>query len=78
MRVNLIKVGNSRGIIIPAALLATCELGDAVELQIDGKKLVIEAIKRPREGWFDHYDAADDANVLESIPMDEGDDEWVW
>jgi antitoxin MazE len=78
MRVNLIKVGNSRGIIIPAALLASCELGDAVELQIDGKKLVIEAIKHPREGWFDHYDAAGDANVLESIPMDEGDDEWVW
>ena len=78
MRVNLIKVCNSRGIIIPAALLASCELGDAVDLQVDGRRLVIEAIRNPREGWFDHYEAVGDADVLASIPLDEGDEEWVW
>jgi len=78
MRVNLIKLGNSRGIIIPAPLLATCELGDTVDLQIDGKKLVIEAIRQPRVGWFDAFDSAKDARVLEAIPKDAMGQEWTW
>lgn len=78
MRINLVKVGNSKGVIIPAAILASCGLKDAVDLQIKGKKLVIEALKRPRSGWFDGYQAKNDESVLDSIPLDEGDDEWVW
>jgi len=79
MRINLVKVGNSKGVIIPAALLASCGLKDVVDLQIKGKKLVIEALKQPRSGWFEGYQAEnDEAAVLDSIPVDEGDDEWVW
>jgi antitoxin MazE len=78
MRINLIKVGNSKGIIIPSALLASCELKDAVELQLDGKKLVIAAVKQPRSGWFEGYCAESDEGVLETIPQEEGADEWVW
>lgn len=78
VRINLVKVGNSKGIIIPAAILASCGLKDAVDLQIKGKKLVIEALKQPRTGWFDHYQAEPDEAVLDSIPVDEGNEEWVW
>jgi antitoxin MazE len=78
MRINLIKVGNSKGIIIPSALLASCELKDAVELQLDGKKLVIAAVKQPRSGWFEGYCAESDEGALETIPQEEGADEWVW
>lgn len=77
MRINLVKVGNSKGVIIPAAILAS-RLKDAVDLQIKGRKLVIEALKLPRAGWFDGYQAETDEAVLDSIPVDEGDDEWVW
>ena len=78
MRINLVKVGNSKGVIIPAAILASCGLKDAVELQIKGKKLVIEALKQPRSGWFEGYQAEHEEAVLDEIPFDEGDDEWVW
>lgn len=81
MRVNLVKVGNSRGVIIPAALIASCGFKDAVDLQIDGGKLVIEALKQPRVGWFDAIDTdpePEEAAVLDAIPSDEGDEEWVW
>jgi antitoxin MazE len=47
-------------------------------LQIKGKKLVIETLKEPRVGWFDGYRAENDEAVLDSIPVDEGDTEWVW
>ena len=78
MRINLVKVGNSKGIIIPAVILASCVLKDAVDLQIKDKKLVIEVLKQLRSGWFEGYQAENDVAVLESIPIDEGDDEWVW
>lgn len=79
MRTSLRKVGNSRGIIIPAALLAECELGDEVELTVQGKKLLVEAVNAPRAGWFTGYQAAgdEDATWL-SLPADEPDEEWVW
>ncbi|MDO8271427.1 MAG: AbrB family transcriptional regulator [Gammaproteobacteria bacterium] len=78
MRIKLVKVGNSKGIIIPAALLASCELKESVDLQIEGKKLVIAAIQEPRAGWFDGYHAGADEAMLDAIPINEGDDEWVW
>jgi antitoxin MazE len=47
-------------------------------LQIKEKKPVIEALKEPRAGWFDGYQAENDEAVLDAIPVDEGDTEWVW
>jgi len=79
MRTNIRKVGNSRGVIIPAVLLAACELGDEVELTVKGKTLVIEALKIPRQNWFTGFnpESADD-DVWADLPADEGDDEWIW
>jgi len=78
MRTSLRKVGNSRGIIIPAALLAACEMGDEVEIRLEGKTLLIVPIKAPRTGWFDGYKPEADAEPLAPLPVDEGDEEWVW
>jgi antitoxin MazE len=79
MRTAIRRIGNSRGIIIPAALLESCELGEEVELSVQGKTLVIEAVKAPRAGWFDgfHPEAADD-DAFAALPTDDGDEEWQW
>lgn len=78
MRTKLRKVGNSRGVIIPFALLEACELGDEVDLRVEGKTLVIEAIKAPRSGWFEGYRAQNDIDTLASLPVDEDSGEWEW
>ena len=78
MHSQLRKIGNSRGIIIPAAILEACELRDEVNLRVEGKTLIIEAISAPRKGWFDNYQAENDVDVLSSLPHDETDDEWQW
>lgn len=78
MQVKLIRIGNSRGIIIPASLLAACKLQDAVELQVDDGKITIEAITQPRTGWFDGYSPETEEPALDSIPLDEDDSEWTW
>jgi len=78
MRVSLRKVGNSRGVIIPATLLAACEMGDEVDIRQEGKSLVIAPVHAPRTGWFDGYKPAIDAEPLAALPQDESSEEWVW
>jgi len=78
MKTHLRKVGNSRGLIIPAALLEACQLGEEVELRVEGKTLVIEAMKAPRASWFDGYQSEDEVEAWEMLPADEGDEEWTW
>lgn len=51
MRTTLRKVGNSRGVLIPAALLAECQIEGAVDLTVEGGRLVIAPVKAPRAGW---------------------------
>ncbi len=66
MRSQLRKIGNSSVLIIPAALLEVSELGDEVDLRVEDKSLVIEALKKtPREGWFENYRPEDDEETLE-------------
>ncbi|SOD22410.1 hypothetical protein [Nitrosomonas ureae] len=78
MRTHLRKIGNSRGLIIPAALLETCELGEEVNLRIEGKTLVIEALNAPRKNWFDGYKAEVDADEWPTFPVDDENGEWEW
>ena len=78
MRTSLRKVGNSRGIIIPSALLAASEMGDEVDIRLEGKNLVIAPVKAPRAGWFEDYKPGTDPDLLATLPADEGSEEWVW
>jgi antitoxin MazE len=79
MRVLIRNIGNSRGIIIPAPLLASCGLGDEVELRVDGSRLIVESVQEPRAKWFtDYKPALLDEALLDSIPQDEGEGEWQW
>lgn len=78
MRTSLRKVGNSRGIIIPAVLLAACDMADEVEIRQEGNGLLITPVKAPRAGWFSGYRAEADVEPLAALPADEGDEEWAW
>jgi antitoxin MazE len=52
MLVSIIRIGNSKGIRLPKALLEQCEIDNAVELEVKGKEIVLRPTKkRPREDW---------------------------
>jgi antitoxin MazE len=78
MRTRLRKVGNSRGIIVPAALVSACNLGEEVELRIKGNTLVIEAARSPRKGWFEGYRANADPAAWSGLPVDDSTEDWTW
>jgi antitoxin MazE len=78
MRTTLRKIGNSRGVLLPAALLAECGISDEIELRLEGKKIVIEPLRPAREGWYEGYNADADADAWDGLPPDADSDEWEW
>jgi len=51
MKARLVRVGNSRGVRIPKALIQETGLGEDVELRARGRSIVISPGGRPRAGW---------------------------
>lgn len=51
METNIIKVGNSKGIIIPAKFLKLIGLTDKANIEVQDDRIFIEPIKIPRENW---------------------------
>ncbi len=81
MRTAVRQIGNSRGIIIPAALLAACDLSGEVDLYVQDKKLVVQAVCEPRAGWFAHFNQQAEMNTdwPDHPFLDEaGDEDWTW
>ncbi|MFO8003912.1 AbrB/MazE/SpoVT family DNA-binding domain-containing protein [Thioalkalivibrio sp.] len=78
MRTTLRKIGNSRGVLIPAALLAQVEITDEIELRLEGARIIIEPVKPSREGWFDGYRPEEDEDAWPETELDTDHDEWQW
>jgi len=84
MKTSVIRIGNSRGIRIPKALLEQCRLGDTVELEVQRDHLVIRPVAKPRSGWEEAFrrmaQQGDDALLdRESLSPTQWDrTEWEW
>jgi antitoxin MazE len=84
MRGRIIRVGNSRGLRLPAPLLEQTGLDGEVEIEANGSGLVIRPRRRPREGWdeaFAQMAAHGDDKLLElgRSPGTRWDaEEWEW
>jgi antitoxin MazE len=84
VRTSIVRIGNSRGIRIPKALLDQCNLGSTVELEVQDGSLVVRPAERPRLGWdeaFRRMAAQGDDELLdrESIGQTDWDaTEWEW
>lgn len=84
MEANVIKVGNSKGIILPAKFLKLMEIEEKVTIDIVDNKMVLSKPQtEPREGW--------EARMAEEITRhgqpellmpeffnDDNLDDWTW
>jgi len=82
MKLELVRIGNSRGIRIPKPILEHCRLVDAVDLQIENDRLVIAPARKPREGWEEAFRAAgashQDELLMGGFSNQFDQDEWQW
>lgn len=51
MKANIVRIGNPKGIRLPKPVLKQCGLEENVEIEIEGNRLVIRPVHRPRYGW---------------------------
>jgi antitoxin MazE len=78
MRTSIRKIGNSRGVLIPAALLAECGIADEIEMHLENSRIVIEPVKNPRAGWFEGYQAQADTDAWNGLPPEADSGDWEW
>ena len=80
VKTKLVRVGNSRGVRIPAVLLQLAGLSEDVELEVQDNQIVIRSARRVREGWaeaFEEMAAAGDDRLLEADYLGPT-EEWQW
>ena len=58
MEVNVIKIGNSRGIRLPARLLKQCGIDKKVEIIVDGSIIKLAPVRKVREDWEEAFKKA--------------------
>jgi antitoxin MazE len=84
VNVHLTKVGNSRGIRIPRAILEQVNLEGELELIVQEGALLIRPASKPRQGWEETFDNAslnfkEDSELTEPFVGNHFDDEeWTW
>jgi antitoxin MazE len=83
MTVNLVRIGNSKGIRIPKPIIEQCGFGDTVRLRVQNGRLVILPDKQPRQGWAEEFrraaKAGHDQLILEGAKPNAFDrEEWEW
>jgi len=51
MKARLVRIGNSRGVRLPKAVIEQAALDDEVELKVENQRVIISASRSPRAGW---------------------------
>ena len=79
---RIVRIGNSRGIRVPKALLEQAQLPEEVELQAEPGRLIVRAARRTRAGWAEaaaHMHGRGDDRPLELATGNRFDtEEWEW
>jgi antitoxin MazE len=81
-RTRVVRIGNSRGIRVPRALLEQADLPEEVELLAQPGRLIVRAARRPRAGWADAArqmrEHRDDQLLDAATPTRFDEKEWTW
>ena len=83
MKVNLVSIGNSKGVRIPRSIIKACGFGEQVEMRVSEGMVVLTPARNLREGWnraFERIAAAGDDALLvpEDMAHEWDEEEWAW
>jgi antitoxin MazE len=81
MKARLIRIGNSRGVRLPKAVIDQVGLDDDIELRVEENRVIITASAPPRSGWADAAKrlATESRGRMDSpVPTRFDEDEWQW
>lgn len=83
MKVNLIRIGDSKGVRIPSSIIRECGFGDQIEMRVEQGVIVLSPLYGVREGWDAAFKtmaaAGDDAALIpDTLETDFDKEEWSW
>ena len=80
MEVNVVRIGNSRGIRLSKTLLEKYNIKDSVDLILEEGQIVLRPLSVPRKGWEAAFRkmaaCGDDSLLIDDIFKDERPEEW--
>jgi antitoxin MazE len=82
VRTRIVRIGNSRGLRLPKALIEQAALTDDVELRVEPGRLIVQSVREPRVGWEEAakrmHNAGDDRLLDPPTPTRFDEEEWTW
>lgn len=82
MKTRLVRIGNSRGVRLPKAIINQAGLTEEVELGVRDGAVIIARATSARSGWADaarHMHQRDDDQLLDPpAPTRFDEEEWEW
>jgi antitoxin MazE len=80
MKTTVIKVGNSKGIILSKTVLEHYQITDEIEMLMQKDQIVLRPIKKTRVGWDKAFkemaEQGDDSLLISDVFGDETFDTW--
>lgn len=80
MKTTVIKVGNSKGIILSKTVLEHYQITDEIEMLMQKDQIVLRPIKKTRVGWDKAFkemaEQGDDSLLISDVFDDETFDTW--
>ncbi len=55
MKVNLIRIGDAKGLRIPKSIIEQCGFGKTVRLRVQKGRLTVLSDRPPRYGWAEEF-----------------------
>lgn len=83
MKVNLVPIGNSRGVRIPASVIKECGFSDQLDMRVADGVVILAPVRGVREGWetaFERMAAAgqDEPLMDDALDNDFDNEDWTW
>lgn len=82
MQTHIIKIGNSKGVRIPAHILQQCKIEELINLEIVDGKIIISSAEKPRQGWDEQFRLmrknGDDKLLIDDSLKTGEEDDWTW
>ena len=82
MKLNIITIGNSKGVRIPSAVIKQCNIVKELDLEVKDNKIILKPVKnKPRDGWGNAFKLMrrrnDDALIIDDALVLDGEN-WEW
>ncbi|MCE7938287.1 AbrB/MazE/SpoVT family DNA-binding domain-containing protein [bacterium] len=82
VKTKIVRIGNSRGIRIPAVFLKQVAFEEDVEMEVVGQQIIVRAGTPVRAGWEAAFramaEAGDDQLLDPAVPTAWDESEWEW